>query len=166
MAQNTLLMEKITCECGREFINSQSYCAHCGFCKTHLSDRYDEKKHEDRIGEARSWSKGKNKSDTVYGKSISKVNKNRRHNTEDILSNKIGCPSNRLKYRLLEEGYKEWMCENCRNIEWMGEKIPLELHHKDGVKDNNSLDNIELICPNCHSFTNTYRGKNTTKHKR
>ena len=39
-------------------------------------------------------------------------------------------------------------------------KIPLEIHHKDGNYLNNNEDNLELLCPNCHSLTNTYKAAN------
>lgn len=68
-----------------------------------------------------------------------------------------------LKWRLIEEGVKEWRCERCNNTEWLGDKIPLELHHKDGDRTNNELDNLELLCPNCHAFTDTYRGRNMNR---
>lgn len=47
--------------------------------------------------------------------------------------------------------------------EWLGQPIPLELHHKDGNKNHNELSNYELLCPNCHALTDTYRGKNCQK---
>ena len=55
-------------------------------------------------------------------------------------------------------GYK---CECCNNIEWMGKPIPLELHHIDGDNTNNTLENLKLLCPNCHAQTDNYRSKNT-----
>jgi hypothetical protein len=64
----------------------------------------------------------------------------------------------RLKNRLLREGLKENQCEHCGNTKWLGLPIPLELHHKDGDRTNNSLQNIKLLCPNCHSMTDNYRG--------
>ncbi len=64
----------------------------------------------------------------------------------------------RLKSRLLREGLKEHRCECCKASEWMSEPIPLELHHRDGDRTNNSLSNIELLCPNCHALTDNYRG--------
>ena len=64
----------------------------------------------------------------------------------------------RLKNRLLREGLKENQCEHCGNTKWLGLPIPLELHHKDGDRTNNSLQNIELLCPNCHALTDNYRG--------
>lgn len=68
--------------------------------------------------------------------------------------------SHRLKLRLIEDGIKEHKCENCGLTEWMGKPIPLELHHKDGNHYNNDLGNLEILCPNCHAQTNTYKGKN------
>ena len=64
----------------------------------------------------------------------------------------------RLKNRLLAEGIKEHCCEQCKRTKWQGDLIPLELHHKDGDRTNNTLENIELLCPNCHSLTDNYRG--------
>jgi hypothetical protein len=76
--------------------------------------------------------------------------------SEDIQSNKV-------RIKLLEEGFEEHRCECCGGTEWLGKPIPLELHHKDGRKTNNSLENFELLCPNCHAFTDSYRGKNCAK---
>ena len=43
----------------------------------------------------------------------------------------------------------------------MGKPIPLELHHINGINTDNRLENLKFLCPNCHAFTDTYRGKNT-----
>lgn len=48
-------------------------------------------------------------------------------------------------------------CEKCNNSMWLGGEIPLEIHHIDGDVTNNKELNLQLICPNCHSFTETYR---------
>ena len=61
------------------------------------------------------------------------------------------------KYVLLT---RDCICEKCRHSTWMGLPIPLEIHHKDGNYKNNQDNNIELICPNCHVLTDTYKGKN------
>ncbi len=66
----------------------------------------------------------------------------------------------KLKVRILEEGIKPHQCENCFMDEWQGQKIPLELHHRDGNRTNHLLGNILLLCPNCHSQTDNFRGKN------
>ena len=67
--------------------------------------------------------------------------------------------SNKVRKKLLEEGYKEYRCECCGLTEWLNEPIPLELHHKDGNRFHNELSNYELLCPNCHARTDSYRGK-------
>ena len=56
-------------------------------------------------------------------------------------------------------------CEKCGLELWLDSKIPLEVHHLDGNHLNNELENLQLLCPNCHAFTENYRGKNinTTK---
>lgn len=51
-------------------------------------------------------------------------------------------------------------CECCGLEEWMGKPIPLEAHHKDGDELNSTLENLQLLCPNCHAMTDTYKGKN------
>ncbi len=68
--------------------------------------------------------------------------------------------SNKLRRRLLEEGYFQYKCYSCNLTEWLNKPIPLELEHIDGNSSNNKLDNLTLLCPNCHAFTTTYRGKN------
>ena len=57
-------------------------------------------------------------------------------------------------------------CERCGNSEWQGEPIPLQVHHKDGIRDNNSLDNLEILCPNCHALTENFMGKNIGTNKK
>ena len=54
---------------------------------------------------------------------------------------------------------REHKCEKCGLTEWLGEKIPLEVHHIDGNRRNNQESNLILLCPNCHSLTDNFRGK-------
>lgn len=68
--------------------------------------------------------------------------------------------SHKLKMRLIREGYKRAECESCELTEWLGQQIPLELHHVDGDRANNALGNLSLLCPNCHALTDNYRAKN------
>lgn len=65
-----------------------------------------------------------------------------------------------LKKRLFKEHLKHRQCESCGITEWLGQPAPLELHHIDGDKTNNTLDNLQILCANCHSLTDTYCGKN------
>jgi 5-methylcytosine-specific restriction endonuclease McrA len=60
--------------------------------------------------------------------------------------------------RLIREGYKKNICERCGLIQWMGNPIVLHLHHKNETHNDNRLDNLEILCPNCHSQSHTTRG--------
>lgn len=70
--------------------------------------------------------------------------------------------SYKLKLKLFKDGLKEKICESCNLSEWLGEPIPLELHHIDGNNANNSLENLQVVCPNCHAKTDFYRGRGKT----
>lgn len=82
---------------------------------------------------------------------------------EDYLSNKRSIKSYNLKKRLLKECVLVAKCYSCGITEWMGLPAPLELEHINGNSEDNSLDNLTLLCPNCHAQTETYRGKNIRK---
>lgn len=79
---------------------------------------------------------------------------------DDILVVDSDYQSYKLKRRLIQEGLKEIFCEKCRLSEWQGFPIPLELHHINGNNRDNRLENLTLLCPNCHALTESYRGKN------
>jgi hypothetical protein len=83
----------------------------------------------------------------------------------NILQENVSYKSSALKKRLLEDGIFKRKCNKCGNVEWLGEPIPLELDHINGEKTDNRLQNLCLLCPNCHALTPTYRGKNQGRHK-
>jgi len=68
------------------------------------------------------------------------------------------------KARLIES--TEYKCTKCGIFDWCGDKLMLELDHIDGNSENNSKENLRLLCPNCHSQTDTYRAKNKGKGRR
>lgn len=78
----------------------------------------------------------------------------------EILVKNCEYSSNKLRKRLISEGLKEHRCECCGLTEWLDEPIPLELDHIDGDHYNNLIENLKILCPNCHAKTPTYRGKN------
>lgn len=84
---------------------------------------------------------------------------------EEYLNSSLDIQTNKVRKKLLKESIKEYRCERCGLTEWLGSPIPLELHHKDGNRNHNELSNYELLCPNCHAFTDSYRGKNVRKIK-
>lgn len=84
-------------------------------------------------------------------------------NLKDVFSGKEHLVTSQLKNRLILEGYKENRCESCGIEEWNGAPISLELDHISGDRSDNSLQNLRILCPNCHSQTPTYRGRNSNK---
>ena len=82
---------------------------------------------------------------------------------EDYTSNKVPMQSDKLKIRLINEGYLEPVCNMCGISRWLDGEVPLQLDHKDGNKDNNNLKNLRLLCPNCHALTPQYRLKDEFK---
>lgn len=67
---------------------------------------------------------------------------------------------NTLKIRLIKEGLIKNLCENCEGgVEWNGLPLTLQLDHKNGDGYDNRLDNLRLLCPNCHSQTPTFAGR-------
>lgn len=97
------------------------------------------------------------------GKGYPKSNPKGKLNLIQYLETSKDIQTNKVRIKLLEEGYKEYKCENCGLTKWLDKPIPLELHHKDGNRNNNILENYELLCPNCHALTDSYRGKNCSK---
>lgn len=83
----------------------------------------------------------------------------------DYLSNEHSIRSCQLKTRLISENILPYICNKCSLDVWLEIPIPLELHHKNGNSDDNSLNNLELLCPNCHAMTDNYRGKNQSRAK-
>jgi hypothetical protein len=80
--------------------------------------------------------------------------------TEEYLNNKKSISSYKLKKRLINEDFLRPICSNCNLTEWLNQPIPLELDHINGNSSDNHLENLRLLCPNCHALTPTYRGKN------
>lgn len=95
------------------------------------------------------WNKGKTE---AIDKRVGKLN------IEKVFNNEIPIKTSNLKEKLFILGYKEKKCESCGvGTEWNGKPLVLELHHIDGNHFNNSIDNLQILCPNCHSQTETFR---------
>ena len=65
-----------------------------------------------------------------------------------------------LKTRLLRQNLLKYECYECKLTDWNGKKISLQLDHINGIYNDHRLENLRLLCPNCHSQTETFSGKN------
>jgi 5-methylcytosine-specific restriction endonuclease McrA len=97
----------------------------------------------------KAWNQGKRFTPVKVAKSLKEI----------LVKDSTWVSTYHLKERLLKEGIKEHKCECCGRTEWLGKPIALELHHINGIKDDLRLENLQILCPNCHSFTDNYRGK-------
>lgn len=79
---------------------------------------------------------------------------------EEYLAGKRNVSAPTLRTKLIENGLKEEKCECCGLSEWMGKKIPLELHHKNMNHNDNRLENLLILCSNCHSLAHNYSNIN------
>ena len=89
----------------------------------------------------------------------------RKISTSDLLAENSNYQSSKLKKRLIKEGIKEDVCEicGCSNV-WNGQPLTLQLDHINGNHSDNRLENLRILCPNCHSQTDTFSNKRAKKH--
>ena len=79
---------------------------------------------------------------------------------EVLIKDSTFTSSDHLRKRLLKVGIKEHRCDKCLRQTWNDIPIALELHHVNGDRLDHRIENIVLLCPNCHAQTDTYCGKN------
>ncbi len=84
---------------------------------------------------------------------------------ESILVQNCYFPSYQLKLRLFNAGLKHAICEHCGWAQkTTGGYVPVELDHINGDRHDNRIENLRILCPNCHSLTPTYRGRGRQKY--
>ena len=79
---------------------------------------------------------------------------------EDLLVVGRSTARGHLKQRLIKAGLKQNCCEGCGISEWQGKPLGMHLHHISGDGRDNRLENLQFLCGNCHSQTDTYGGRN------
>ena len=80
---------------------------------------------------------------------------------ENIFNNKVRISSRVIRLKLIKSGIKDYKCECCSLSEWQNSEIPLQLDHINGNRFDNRLENLRILCANCHSQTETF---NTQKY--
>ena len=83
-----------------------------------------------------------------------------RYSDEEIFRKDSWVSSQSLKKRYLKKRGSDIFCDFCKISEWRGQDLTLQLDHCDGDSSNNLWENLRLLCPNCHSQTETFCGKN------
>ena len=79
---------------------------------------------------------------------------------EILIENSTYANISRLKERLVREGKLEYKCQNCGIKEWQSKPLSLHLDHINGKNNDHRIENLRFLCPNCHSQTETYAGRN------
>ncbi len=144
MAIKDLTKEQIE-EYAKKSTNWKEFMTKCGYtnygCRKYLQKKLDK-----------------------YNISISHFIKNyciKYYADEDIFKKNSNYASmTNIKKKLINKYGWNYECSNCKLNEWMGQKIPLEVDHINGVHTDNRIENLRFLCPNCHAQTDTYKGKN------
>lgn len=87
--------------------------------------------------------------------------KSRRTSNENMFVENCTIARHHIKKRLILENLVPYKCDDCGiNGEWNGKTLVLQIEHKNGISNDNRLENLSFLCPNCHSQTKTYAARN------
>ena len=125
--------------CGKTFKNVYSMSAHKGHCLGLNDYKSRSQEAKDRMA----WSRGKILADH-----------------EDIFCEDSQYETGYAKRAFLRMSDTKYECTECQTSTWRGKELVLELDHINGDNRDHRLDNIRLLCPNCHSQTPNWRGRN------
>jgi hypothetical protein len=159
-------------KCGNKFEPSKGLMNYCSMSCRNSRERSDEVKEKIRQGVKNGLLSGKipnyqqridrmtEKQRDQFFSRLKQIAETKKENAiNEIMSVPFESLSfERLRKRVIYEQNER--CNGCGISEWMGKPISLELEHKDGNHHNNIRTNLEALCPNCHSQTSTFRGRN------
>lgn len=156
------MLEKTCPKCNTMFEvpksgQSRTYCSRS--C-ANSRKRTEEIKKKISAGVKKTWEatseEGKLKKLSALKRGISTIKQNAKERLLLCSTEELGHDSRKKKV-FLEQGEK---CNKCGLTDWLGNPITFELEHIDGNRHNNLRENLEVLCPNCHSQTETWRGRN------
>ena len=98
---------------------------------------------------------------TVNGKHSQRLAKNK--SDEEIFCDSPKMKNSTIKREYIRRVLVTPRCEGCEITDWNGKPLEFQLHHIDGNSKNNKLENLKLLCPNCHSQTDNYANKKRKK---
>jgi hypothetical protein len=139
-------------KCETEFTATTKFCSRrCA--NSRVFTKASKKKKSDAL-------KGKPKSykltDEQQQRRVATFRKTYKRKFDETPFEKLGIDGRRRRVREEQDG----KCNRCGLNNWLGEFLILEVEHKDGNQKNNERSNVEGLCPNCHSLTLTWRGRN------
>lgn len=151
-------------KCGNKFEPTKGLINYCSLAcrnRRNWSDNDKSKKSVSAKNSKKVKEANSNRPHSIWLK-IAKTRK-QNHKKEILQSDYSELSFESLRYRILYE--QDEKCNRCGLNEWFGESLVLELEHKDGNHFNNQRSNLEMLCPNCHSLTKTWRGRNKKERK-
>ena len=93
-----------------------------------------------------------------FGEGLIEFIKKEKDNSEIFIENSDYSRSS-LKKRIIRDYLIEYKCSGCGLDKWNNKYISLHLEHINGINNDNRIENLTLLCPNCHSQTDTFSGK-------
>ena len=99
-----------------------------------------------------------------YDINYNSVGFRKKYKNEEVFIENSTYPRDKIKKRIIKQKLIVYKCNDCgNNGNWNGKKLSLQLEHKNGINNDNRIENLCFLCPNCHTQTNTYSGKKNKK---
>lgn len=151
-------MECVVC---KKDLNERNSTGYCRTCNNQRPETREKNSRGLKLAHASGRSRSFTDSDRLKSENIL-----RKKCSEDIEKDPHHFYSGKRLTNYLRVNNVPYVCSVCKLSDWQGSPITLEVDHIDGIKQNNILSNLRFICPNCHSQTSTYKGRNISREKR